>query len=410
MNKWCLQTALFLLLSLTASCSQNEIEKTAEPETESERHEEESAPGIVSLDADTLRHLNLQFEPAGRRTVAETIQVTGVVGPNQTRVTHIRLLSRGRIEDVHVRPGDRVQSGQLLITYDNVELGSWFNEYRTALAAMDSANAEVEVTRRALERAEKLVALGAIATSEVERRAADYKRAVAAIGNHNAAIAAAEEKIRRTGANPESLRGLASALSSRVVIRSPFEGIVTGYEVNSGEIVETGENLLTLTDLSTVWVQANVSQRDLAAIREGQRVRVFVDSYPDRAFSGTISYIGDVLDPATRTAQVRSELANPKRELKLDMFARIQIPTSSTAQRLVVGSEAVQWINEKPYVFVKTSDTEFRQRSIELGAQGEDWVEVTNGIEPGDIVVVKGSFSLKSAVLKEQIEGEGDHH
>jgi cobalt-zinc-cadmium efflux system membrane fusion protein len=174
--------------------------------------------------------------------------------------------------------------------------------------------------------------------------------------------------------------------------------------------VETGENLLTLTDLSTVWVQANVSQRDLAAIREGQRVRVFVDSYPDRAFSGTISYIGDVLDPATRTAQVRSELANPKRELKLDMFARIQIPTSSTAQRLVVGSEAVQWINEKPYVFVKTSDTEFRQRSIELGAQGEDWVEVTNGIEPGDIVVVKGSFSLKSAVLKEQIEGEGDHH
>jgi cobalt-zinc-cadmium efflux system membrane fusion protein len=279
---------------------------------------------------------------------------------------------------------------------------------------MDSANAEVEVTRRALERAEKLVALGAIATSEVERRQADHRRALASIGNHNAAIAAAEERIRRAGADPESIRkGLESAQSQpsyRVVIRAPFDGIITGYDVTGGEIVETGENLLTLTDLSTVWVQANVSQRDLAAIRGRQRVRVFVDSYPNRVFGGTISYISDALDPATRTAQVRCEVANPERELKLDMFARIQIPTSATAQRLVVPAEAVQLIGEKPFVFVKTGDAEFRQRSVALGAQGEDWVEVTSGLEAGELVVVRGSFSLKSAVLKEQIEGEGDHH
>jgi cobalt-zinc-cadmium efflux system membrane fusion protein len=297
-----------------------------------------------------------------------------------------------------------------LITYDNVELGVWINDYRSALAAKEGAEAEVEVTRRALERAEKLVAIGAVAASEVERRQADYKRAVASIGNHTATITAAEEKIRRAGVSPESVRVESNAApSTRVVVSAPFDGVVTGFDVTPGEIVETGEDLLTLTDLSTVWVQANVNQRDVAAIREGQRVRVWIDSYPNKAFGGTITYIGDALDPETRTVQVRCEVANPRRELKLDMFARIQIATSGTAQRLVVASEAVQLIEDKPVVFVKTGDAEFHQRDVQLGAQGDDWVEIREGVAEGEPVVVKGAFTLKSALLKEQIGG-GDHH
>lgn len=411
-------TVLLLLLALLAACSPGKETEEAKAEHkdeahEGEAHEEEGPPGVVSLDPETVKALNLEVSPVRRRAVANTIQVTGVVRPNQTRVTHIRVLSRGRIEDVHVQPGERVQSGQRLITYDNVELGVWINEYRSAIAARESTEAEVEVTRRALERAQNLVSVGAIAASEVERRQADYKRASASMGNHTAAIVAAEEKIRRAGVDPESVRkGLESntaAPSNRVVISAPFEGVVTGFDVTRGEIVETGEDLLTLTDLSAVWVQANVSQRDVSAIREGQRVRVSIDSYPDKTFGGTITYVSDVLDPETRTVQVRCEVANPRRELKLDMFARIQISTSGTAQRLVIASEAVQLIDDKPYVFVKTGDAEFRQREIQIGAQGEDWVEVREGVAEGEPVVVRGAFSLKSAVLKEQIGGE-DHH
>jgi cobalt-zinc-cadmium efflux system membrane fusion protein len=371
-------------------------------------------PNVVTLTAAVQRNIGLRVEAAQLKTIAQTIQTTGVVGPNETRVARIRSLARGRIEKVYVRLGDRVRAGQPLLEYDNIELGELVGEYLIAIAALEKTKAEAEVTQRSLERAHNLVELGAIARAEYERRAAEYKNALASINSQKAEIARIEEKLHRFGLTDADLDKLNTPThtqyhreASHSVLRAPFDGVVIKYDVAEGEVIEAEREFLTIADLSTVWVQADVYEKDIAAIHRGQEAKVFVDAYPGETFLGKITYVSDFLDPKTRTAKVRCEVPNRDRRLKLEMFATILIPTRAGREAVMIPATAVQQIENQPVVFVRIGDTQFQKRNVRLGAQSDGWIEVTNGMKAGEPVVTQGSFYLKSTLLRQQI-GEGE--
>jgi cobalt-zinc-cadmium efflux system membrane fusion protein len=190
------------------------------------------------------------------------------------------------------------------------------------------------------------------------------------------------------------------------VLRAPFDGVITSYNIAPGELVNPQEDLLTVTDLSEVWVLADVYEQDLAKVRTGRDVQITVDAYPDRTFSGRLTYVSDVIDPKTRTAKVRCVVDNADGALKLDMFARIRLPSGDARQALAVPTTAVQHVDGQPVVFVQQSPTRFERRNVQTGATAGPVLEITTGLEAGEVIAAEGTLSLKTALLRERIGGE----
>ncbi len=381
----------------------------AAPEKDAHADEDLAAPGRLALTGEMQQRFGVRFAAAEVRALGRTIQATGSVQANASRLAKIRALARGRIDNVYVRLGDRVQAGQHLLTYDNAELGDWIGEYLSALAELQKAAAEAEVSRRALERARNLVELGAIARAEFQRREAEHKNALATVESSKAGAARIEEKLHRFGMTDAEIAKLDPAKDlvyhrerSHSSLTAPFAGVITRFNAAPGETIGPEDEVMTVADLSTVWVQADIYEKDIHSVREGQQAQVTVASYPDELFTGTITYISDVLDPQTRTAKVRIEVPNPRGLLKLEMFATVRIPTAGARRALVVPAEAVQTVGGQEVAFVPAGGG-FEKRVLTLGERVGDWVEVAAGLEAGEKVVTEGSFLLKSEARKGEL-------
>ena len=388
-----------------------------EPATTTEEHEEghvELPPGVVEVPTAAQKNAGLETLTVERRVLPATIEVTGVVTPVESRVAHVRPLARGVVEGIAVSLGARVKQGQTLVTYDNIELGEQVGNYLSEVAAQRQAEADLEVKQRSLERAEQLIKLEAVAQQTLELRRAEVKNAQAAIASQKARVAKVEEQIHRFGLSEGDLAkltpeegGSAHRTASHSVLRAPFSGVVTKFDVASGELVEPERELMTISDLSTVWVLADVYERDLAKVQVNTSVNVRVDTYPDRVFVGRLTYVSDIIDPQTRTAKVRCVIDNPDGALKLDMFAKVAVPTTERRESIVVPATAIQQIDGNAVVFVRQTPERFMQRPVELGLAAGEVVEITSGLKAGDVIVGAGSFYLKTAALRERI---GDEH
>jgi len=367
-------------------------------------------PGIVEMAEAAQRNAGLQTVTVSSRVLPATIDVTGVVAPDDARVSHVRPLARGLIEEVGVTLGARVARGQMLVAYDNIELGELVGDYLSEVAVQRQTEANLEVTERYLDRAEALIELEAIAQQTLELRRAEFKSAQAAVASQRARVAKVEEQIHRFGLSDADLAGLTPEeggdghrTASHSVLRAPFTGVVTRFDVAAGETVEPDRELMTLTDLSTVWVLADVYEKDLAKVRVNSDVDIRVDAYPDRVFTGRLTYVGDTIDPQTRTAKVRCIVANPDDLLKLEMFVRVSAQTHNNREALTVPAAALQHIDGQSVVFVRRSPSRFERRNVELGSVAGEVVEIRSGIRANDVIAGVGSFYLKSALLRDRI-------
>ena len=379
-----------------------------------EDEHEGGAAGTIRIPLEAQEGSGLEVQQAVMRTIQTTLRVTGTVAPDQTRVAHIRPLARGVVEEVFVQLGDRVQKGDPLVSYDNIELGFAVGEYLSAKADLRSTQTTLDVKQTILARSREMLEVGAIARTTHDVREAEYRDAQAQVSSMQARVAKFEEQLHRFGLTDEDLKRLNEddeagyhRTSSHSTLRAPSAGIITAYDVTNGETVDPSSALLTITDISTVWVQADVYEQNLSAVHIGKPVDIRVDAYPGETFRGPITYISDVVEPETRTARVRCVVANPNARLKLDMFATVEIPTEQTSQVLAVPVESVQRIDDQTVVFVKLSDVEFEQRPVAIGAEAEGWVEIRQGVEAGELVISEGSFYAKTAALRELI---GDEH
>jgi cobalt-zinc-cadmium efflux system membrane fusion protein len=206
------------------------------------------------------------------------------------------------------------------------------------------------------------VEIGAASRKELELSQGEQQSIEASIQAQESVIAGLQKKLKRFGGTDDGLD---------TSIRSPLAGVVTKVDAAPGEVVSADSQLFEIADLSQVWVQAEVFERDLGRIQVGQTALINVETYPDQQFQGRVSYIGDILDPQTRAAKVRCEVNNPGQKLKLDMFATVRVPTTFRRDALAVPEDAVQQLAGETVVFVQTEETKFEARPVQVGSSVE---------------------------------------
>jgi cobalt-zinc-cadmium efflux system membrane fusion protein len=297
------------------------------------------------------------------------------------------------VAEVHADLGQMVKPNQLLAVLHSGDLG-------LAQSAYLKAKARRHVAEQAYERAQFLYKEKVIGLAEAQRREGEMI-------SIRAEAQEALEGLRLLGMGNKEIATLerTQTIRSQVPIVAPFAGRVIVRDLTKGELVETTHKLFVVADLSTVWVVANVSEKDVsymqrASVVPNQQVEVFVTAYPDDVFQGTVSYVGDVLDTATRTMQVRLILENSKGYLKPEMFATIRVSSEPASNVLVVPETAVQRDQDRSFVFVQKEPGVFEARTVKLGEKNGTFAEILDGVQEGETVVKEGAFTLKSELLK----------
>jgi cobalt-zinc-cadmium efflux system membrane fusion protein len=307
-------------------------------------------------------------------------------------LAEVTTLVRGRVVKVSVDVGQDVKKGTLLAMLHSTDLG-------LAEGAYLKANAKLGEAELAYERARDLYQHKAVSQAEYQRREAELKTA-------QAEAREGETRLELLGVQEQELQRLKREhnIKADVPLRAPFDGRVIMRNITRGEVVETQQKFFTVADLSEVWVVANVPEKDVHFVRRDQAVEVIAAAYPHGMFSGTITYIGDVLEPATRTMRLRVTVPNPDKLLKPEMFALVRVYAAPTADVLTVPLTAVQNGPTGKMVFVQQAPNVFEVRTVKLGEEQGEVVTVLDGLREGEQVVTKGSFVLKSEVERHKIE------
>jgi cobalt-zinc-cadmium efflux system membrane fusion protein len=395
---------LFVVCLALASCAKKDAAEAVKPEragdeAHAENHIEEA--NVVELSAEAQRRAGIVIEEVKPGKVEVQIKATGTVQPIDSRIVHLRPLARGRVMQVLARIGDRVEKDQVLAHFDNIEAGELSSQIDAARAELQRIRIQLANSRRQAERARNLLEVGAVPAKEYEVAESEARALEEAVRAQQSTLAGIETRLKRFGA---SFNGDASLTT----IRAPFAGVVIKTEAAPGDVIDSSSILFSVADLSRVYVEAQVYEKDLGRIRINQPVFITVDSYAGEVFEARVAAIKDILNPQTRTAAVRCELANPGGKLKLEMFANLAIPTTDTHMALTVPSEAVQTINRRQVVFVRKADLHFEAREVQVLGDGVR-LEISGGLKEGEPVVVKGAFQLKSAFLAKELESEHGH-
>ena len=351
----------------------------------------EMTSNLIEMSVSAQKHIGMEVAAAEVSQLNEYLRTTGTVQPIDSRVGIVAPLAHGRIVEVRAKVGDRVQTGQTLAVFDNIEAGELLAQERGAQADLERLKSQLIPAARQMERSRKLADIGASSEKEFESSKAEKEGIDASIRSQQALIDGILLRLHRFGVSEDIPRS--NYLTS---LQAPFAGVVTKAQASPGDTVETGKDVFTVSDLQRIWVQAEVYEKDLGRLSIGQSAYITVDTYPNHPFEGKVAYISDVLDPQTRTARVRCEVANPQMQLKTDMFANVELPTKLTKQALAVPSSALQQVEGRNVVFVRRSETTFQKREVEKGVTVKDQVEIVSGLKPGEPVVTQGAFHLKS--------------
>lgn len=362
-------------------------------------HEE----GIVELSAEAVARSAIRAVRVERRVLAGSLATTGRVDYDRNRVAQVGSRLEGRVSRILVELGQEVKAGQTLALIDSVELGK-------AKAEHLQAKSRLELAKENHERESKLHEQRISSGQEAMKARSDFKEA-------EAVYEAAHETLRILGLTPSEIEQTkwGDSGSTLLPLRAPFDGKVIAQEVTRGELVTPEKNLFTIGDLKTVWVWIDLYERDIAHVHIGDEVDVRLDAYPERSFSGKVSYLKDEVDPASRTILGRVEVPNPDGLLRPNMFARILLsdPHASggaeAIRSLVIPDSALQRNGEKQIVFVQTGERRFQRTEVTTGRSAEGFVEVLTGLRGDEKVVVEGSFLLKSEDSKGEMGGGHSH-
>ncbi|MGQ0665864.1 MAG: efflux RND transporter periplasmic adaptor subunit [Nitrospiraceae bacterium] len=336
--------------------------------------------------------MGLKVVPVSRGEHRAVRQFPATIQANHNELAEVTTLIRGRVVKVHVDVGQDVKKGALLAMLHSMDLGVAEGDYL-------KAEARLHESELAHARAKELYENKAVSLAELQRREAAMKTA-------RAEARETKNRLELLGVPREEIERLdrEHTIKADVPLRAPFDGRVIMRNITRGEVVETEQKLFTVADLSDVWVIANVPEKDVAFIRKDQTVEMTAAAYPHAMFSGTITYIGDVLDPATRTMRVRITAANPDRLLKPEMFALVRVYAAPEAAALTVPLAAIQNGSTGKIVFVERGEGEYEARPVRVGEEYGDAVVVLDGVSAGEQVVTKGSFALKSEMERHKIE------
>ncbi|MGE3705609.1 MAG: efflux RND transporter periplasmic adaptor subunit [Vicinamibacterales bacterium] len=360
-----------------------------------------SAAGEVTLSPAAERSSGIEVQQPRWIERLDRIEASGVVTLNERQTARLGANVEGLVEQMNVQVGDRVRQGTILATiHSHIVHDAWAGYFK-ALAEKRRAENELRYAQAAEERAARLLTDKALSPQEVDRARSDR--------------IAAEQMLR--GARAEETRAIQELAHYNIVareegnpleedvvpIQAPFSGALIERQVSPGTAVTPGTALFVLSDLSSLWVTAEVEERLSTRIKPGLPVEVQVSAYPGEVFTGTLTMVGDVVNPATRRVTIRCEVANADGRLKPQMFARVTLTSETPRRMLVIPARAVQEMEGQTVVFVRDRDR-FLRRPIVVGPAIENMVEVISGADEDDPIAVSGAFLIKSELLKQPEE------
>ncbi|MGQ0511647.1 MAG: efflux RND transporter periplasmic adaptor subunit [Betaproteobacteria bacterium] len=382
--------ALFAALAL-AGCGAEQHAHDEAKEKAAAGKDEHAGEDLIKLSSEEIKRAGIRVAAAEEAELADEVLLTATVQANRERIARIAPRVPGRIVSVLVRQGDAVKAGQTLAVLDSIEVGE-------AHSAFLQARSDTRLAQTAHERAERLAAEQVIAAKELQRARAELEKA-------RTQLAAADSKLRMLGVEPRGEPG--ERATSTFALVASRAGVVLERNAVPGDLAKPDEPLFTVADLSALWIEANVSEKDLARVRPGAAAKVTVAAYPD-AFQGKVAYIGATMDKETRTVLARIEVANPDGRLKPEMFATAAVSTGGARKALAIPESAVTLLQGLATVFVEEGEG-FEARPVQLGARSGGNVVIASGIQSGDLVVVEGVYALKARALKKTI-GAGHAH
>jgi cobalt-zinc-cadmium efflux system membrane fusion protein len=367
----------------------------------------EAIPQSVRLTPAALSEAGITTWKVQPVDLEHMLVLTGSVEYDENRLLQLAANVKGRAASIRVDLGARVRKGDPILEIESVELGRAREELLRELVGL-------RVSARAYERAKTLADAKAISAGEFQAREGDYQA-------KKAAAEAAERALHLYGVDDKEISALRAAAESngtipsghdapRLVLRAPFDGRVIDRKVTPGSLFEALQPLVTVADLSSVWVFLQAYEKDLALLHEGVPVTIRTEAFPQDAFEGRVDFLGSVVDKATRTARVRATVGNRAEKLRPGMFVKAQVhvpkPEAEAKATVAVPQAALQTLEGRTTVFVQTEPGVFVRHFVETGHTFEGFTEILSGVKPGDLIVTEGSFVLKSEFAKASLVEE----
>ncbi|MGX9759118.1 efflux RND transporter periplasmic adaptor subunit [Pseudomonas shahriarae] len=347
-----------------------------------EAPEEEEEEGVLVLNEQQIQAAGIQLAKAQPRQISSVLSLPGEVRFDEDRTSHIVPRAAGVVESVRVNLGQKVKQGELLAVIASQQI----SDQRSELAASER---RFELARTTFQR-ERQLWQDKISAEQ------DYLLARQTLQEAEIALNNARQKMNALSGSAVLVGG------NRYELRAPFAGVVVEKHLGVGEVVSETSAAFTLSDLSQVWVTFGVFPKDLNKVQVGRPVKVSSTEMGTDVM-GTVAYVGNLLGEQTRTAMVRVNVPNPDDSWRPGLFVAVQVATDTYSAPVTVPVEAIQTVEDKPSLFVRTAEG-FATRHVELGVSENGFVEVRQGLEAGAQVAAVGSFVLKSELGKASAE------
>jgi cobalt-zinc-cadmium efflux system membrane fusion protein len=360
---------------------------------------------VIVLDTQQQKNGHVVVAPVRLTDSAATLVIPGRLTVSEDRTWHVGAIASGRIDTATARVGDAVTAGQILGTIHSHEVHEARAGYEEATTELPRAESAELYAKQRRDRAQRLFDLKAGSRQDVESAEADLR-------NAQAAIQKARSELEKERAHLEIFHvpfddpppGGASGEADDIPVAAPAAGLVMDRKVSVGSVVNAGDELFAITDTGNLWMIAAANEVDLSMLREGQQVQIEARAYPGRNFPARILKLGEELNPETRALQVRILVPNPRGLLKPEMYATATLQQSRRRSAVFVPEEAVQQVNGIDVVFVRRSGNEFEARTVKAGEHNRGETEILEGLAGNESVVVRGSFLLKSQMLKNTLQ------
>jgi RND family efflux transporter MFP subunit len=341
----------------------------------------------ITLSDEAVQRAGVVAQRVTSSEIAGSIRLSGTVEPNGYRQVVVAPLVSGRVTRVAVMLGDRVEQNTPLVEIYSPELA----EVQTRFLSM---RAEFQAVEQEIARTDRLVEIGAASQQELERIHAEHVR-------HRTEVESTRARLQLLGMTQQQIEEMTSAgqVVATTTIASPIAGVVTARAVNPGTSVDASTPLVTIVDLSSVWVVGDVYERDLSLVSVGSQAEVTTGAFPDARIGGKVAYIDPQVRSETRTARVRVEVPNPRQQLRLGMYANVTVATpGAKTQSILIPRSAVQNVADRTVVYLADPQApgRFIEREVRLGELSGDRVVVVSGLQRDDQVVNVGSFALRA--------------
>jgi len=389
----------FAALSVFLGCNTKAIPQTsgdAEAALDSQL-----TKGQVVLSSQQQTEAGITTQEVATSKEPTMLNAAGRIALADDRTWRVGVLTEGRVELIYVGLGDYVHKGQVLARMHSHELHEARAAYQTSLSELNRLQASAALAQRNYDRTQTLLSLKAASIQQTEQARQELVDAQTALQDGQIAVTRDRIHLEDNLGVPADLPSDAHDENADLIpIRAPGTGYILEKKVTPGATVEPSTDTFVIGDLSELWMLASVHQNDLSELHSGQPAEVTLPGISGRTFPGKITNLGQELDPVTRVMQVRILLSNPGGVLRPEMLANAEIPISGGKAELYVPSDAVQQINSDEVVFVKVAADRFSACPVQVAQTTAGKTRILAGITPGEQIVVRGSFVLKSQLLK----------